>query len=340
MSASIKDVARKAGVSIASVSRVLTGSPGVSKKTESVIREVIKELGYRPNLGARGLVNGQTKLIAVVFPRDSSFILGNPFFSRILEGIAEVLDRFNYNTLISFTFIQQKRLIETQAVDGVILFSPRTSEISLEWLKQTVLTIVVIGSYLQDSPYPVVRPDDENGIRMSFKELYKLGHQKIGLVNGPMNSIKSQNCLKGFKRSLSEYGLPFASENVIEVPEFNALKTRDTVKQFLSTQVDLTGVICVSDFMAMGVLNAAVSCGLTVPNDLSIIGFGDVPSAEFFIPPLSTIHIDLIEIGRQAALVLINNLQGESENKKEYVFPMKFISRGTTAPPNIRNEEL
>ncbi len=200
MAVNIKDVARVAGVSTASVSRVLTGSPGVGKETEIRIRKVMAEMGYRINLGARGLVKQETGNIAIVFPRGSSFIFGNPFFSRVLEGLAKVLDQMNYNTMISFTSEQRKRLLNTQAVDGIILFAPRTGEISLEWLKQTFLPIVVIGSYFEDSPFPCIRPDDEGGIRKAVHALHKLGHQEIGLVNGPSSSMKSRKCLEGYTR--------------------------------------------------------------------------------------------------------------------------------------------
>ena len=153
MSVSIKDVALKAGVSTASVSRVLTNKPGVGAKTAERIRKVMEELDYRPNLGARGLVKQNTGNIAVVVPR-GSFILNNPFFSTVLEGIAKGIDQTDYNMMMSFTSSQQKRLLETQAVDGVILFAPRNEELSLEWLESIRLPIVVVGSYLEGSPFP------------------------------------------------------------------------------------------------------------------------------------------------------------------------------------------
>ncbi|UUZ90145.1 LacI family transcriptional regulator [Paenibacillus sp. P25] len=157
MTVSIKDVARAAGVSTASVSRVLSGKPGVGADTAERIRKVIEEMDYRPNLGARGLVKRTTGNIAVVVPR-GSFILNNPFFSTVLEGIAKGIDQTDYNMLMSFTSAQQKRPLETQAVDGVILFSPRHEELSLEWLQSIGLPIVVVGSYLEESPSPACVP--------------------------------------------------------------------------------------------------------------------------------------------------------------------------------------
>lgn len=333
MSVSIKDVARIAGVSVASVSRVVTGSPGVGKETAHRIRKAMEEIDYRPNLGARGLVKRQTGNIAVVFPRGSSFILGNPFFSRVLEGIAPVLDQTHHNTLISFTSQQQKRLLETRAVDGVILFAPRDGELSLEWLKQTLLPIVVVGSYLKDSPFPCVRPDDEGGIRTGVHALYNLGHRRIGLVNGPVSSVKSQRCLEGYRLALSELGLEFQQKNVLKVSEYDAVKAAGSVSGYLANNNKLTGVVCSADFLAMGVIKGASQIGLSVPKDLSVVGFGDVPFSEFFIPALSTIHVDLVGVGCQAALLLADIINGKTIRKKERVFHMEYIARETCCPP-------
>lgn len=333
MSVNIKDVAKAAGVSTASVSRVLTGSPGVGEETTKRIRAVMEEMGYKPNLGARGLVKRQTGNIAIVFSRGSSFILGNPFFSRVLEGIAKVLDQLHYNTLISFTSQQQKRLLETQAVDGVILFAPRTGELSLDWLKQTTLPLVVIGSYVDESPFPCVRPDDEGGIHLAVKSLYDLGHREIGLVNGPSSSMKSRKCLDGYARALRELGLPLKPDRIYEVSEFDAVKAAAVMSKPLGANRDVTGLVCAADYIAMGVVKAAAENGLNVPRDLSVVGFGDVPFAEFFIPALSTVHADLIGIGRQATSTLIDLIDGKQIRKRERVFPMDYVARMTTSVP-------
>lgn len=333
LSVSIKDVAKAAGVSIASVSRVLTNSPGVGEETTKRIRAVMEELDYRPNLGARNLVTRQTGNIAVAFSRGNSFILGNPFFSRVLEGVATVLDQLHYNTLISFTSQQQKRLFETQSVDGIILFAPRTGELSLEWLRQTVLPIVVIGSYLDESPFPCVRPDDEGGIYLAVKSLYELGHRHIGLVNGPSSSVKSNKCLDGYKRALNELGLPLRDDQIYEVGEFDAVKAAKAMTGPLAGRRQMTGVVCAADYIAMGVIRAASTVGLRVPEDLSVVGFGDVPFAEFFQPSLSTVHTDLVGIGREATSTLINLIQGKPIGAKEIVFKMSYVDRMTTSPP-------
>lgn len=338
MTISIKDVAQQAGVSIASVSRVLSGKPGVGPETADRIRKVIEELDYRPNLGARGLVKRSTGNIAIVVPR-GAFILNNPFFSTILEGIAKGIDKTEYNLLMSFTSIQQKRLLETQSVDGVILFSPRNEELSLEWLKSIGLPIVVVGSYLEESPFPCVRPDDENGIKQAVYSLYQLGHKNIGIINGPMSSMHSVRCLNGYKSTIQELGIDFLEENVYEIDEFDILKATKGMASFLNSNRKITGVVCSSDSLAIGVIKAATKIGLKVPEDLSVVGLDDVPISDYITPSLSTVHVDLVEIGKRATSILIDMLQGKQIRKKDVVFKMEYINRETTATPKFYYEE-
>jgi len=329
---SIKDVARKAGVSIASVSRVLSGKPGVSAETAERIRKVIEELDYRPHLGARGLAKRTTGNIAVVVPR-GSFILNNPFFSTILEGVAKGIDKTDYNMLMSFTSLQQKRLLETQSVDGAILFSPRNEELSLEWLKSIKLPIVVVGSYLEESPFPCVRPDEEDGIRQAVTALYQLGHRNIGIINGPMSSMHSVRCLNGYKNTLLELGLDYSSENVVEIDEFDVFKATKAMKAFLKDHRKITGVVCSSDYLAIGVIKAATMIGLSVPEDLSVVGLDDVPISDFITPSLSSVHVDLVGIGKRATSILMDMIQGKLIRKRDVVFKMEYINRETTDVP-------
>lgn len=332
MSINIKDVAQKAGVSIASVSRVLSGKPGVGKDTADRIRKVIEEMDYRPNLGARGLVKRSTGNIAVAVPR-GSFILNNPFFATILEGVAKGLDRTEYNLLMSFTSIQQKRLLETQAVDGVILFSPRNEELSLDWLKSIGLPIVVLGSYLEESPFPCVRQDDEDGIKQGVKALYELGHREIGIINGPMSSMHSVKCLNGYRKAIVELGLDFNNENVYSIDEFDVLKATKGMASFLKENKKVTALVCSSDYLAIGVIKAATMVGLTVPDDLSVVGLDDVPIADYITPALSTVHVDLLAMGKRATSILIDMLQGKQIRKRDVVFKMQYVDRKSTTVP-------
>ncbi len=165
--------------------------------------------------------------------------------------------------------------------------------------------------------------------------LHKLGHQEIGLVNGPSSSMKSRKCLEGYKQALSELGISYKPDYFFEISEFDAVITADTMLPHLNKKQKLTGVVCAADYLAMGVIKAAGLKGISVPRDLSVIGFGDVPFAEFFIPSLSTVHVDLIGIGREAATVLTDSIKGKKIRKMERVFEMEYINRDTSSIPSV-----
>ncbi|SFR00457.1 LacI family DNA-binding transcriptional regulator [Desulfoscipio geothermicus] len=328
MGVNIKDIAKAAGVSTATVSRVISGKPGVGEETKKKIKQIIEEMGYRPNLGARGLAKRRTGNIGIVSPRQSNIVLGNPFFISILEGVSHVLDQHDYNMVLSFTLSQQKRLLETHSVDGILLFAARIGDPVLEWLDASKLPTVVIGSYQDENAYPSVRPDDEGGIYQAVKYLIAKGHTRICFVNGPLSSIKSIRCRNGYLKAMEEEKLEVTSEQIIEVPEYDVLVSLKTMNRlFKEGKFQSTAVVCASDYLALGVMKAAISNGIAIPNDLSLIGFGDVPFAELSHPSITTMHTDLKKIGSQAAQMLINEIKGKKIRKRNRVFPMELVER-------------
>lgn len=329
MTVSIKDVARQAGVSTASVSRVISGKPGVGAATEARIRKIMEDMDYRPNLGARGLVKQQTGNIAIIVPR-GSFTLNNPFFSTVIDGIAKGIDQSDYNIVMSFTSAQQKKLLENQSVDGIILFSPRSEEFRLEWLETLGLPTVVIGSYIDESPFPCVRPDDTDGMDQAVQALYERGHRHIGLINGPMSSMHSVKCWEGYHQAVERLDLDSGSNDVLELNEFNVNDSDSSVSTFLRSRPTMTGIVCASDYLAIGTMRIATTMGLSIPEDLSVIGSDDVPIASLLTPALSSVQVDLPGIGQEATRMLIDLLAGNRIEAQDLVFPMTYIDRETT----------
>ncbi|WP_298786116.1 LacI family DNA-binding transcriptional regulator [uncultured Marinococcus sp.] len=329
MTVSIKDVARQAGVSTASVSRVISGKPGVGAATEARIRKIMEDMDYRPNLGARGLVKQQTGNIAIIVPR-GSFTLNNPFFSTVIDGIAKGIDQSDYNIVMSFTSAQQKKLLENQSVDGIILFSPRSEEFRLEWLETLGLPTVVIGSYIDDSPFPCVRPDDADGMGQAVQALYERGHRHIGLINGPMSSMHSVKCWEGYHQAVERLDLGSGSNDMLELNEFDVNDSDSSVSTFLCSRPTMTGIVCASDYLAIGTMRIATTMGLSIPEDLSVIGADDVPIASLLTPALSSVQVDLPGIGQEATRMLIDLLTENRIESQDLVFPMTYIDRETT----------
>ncbi|QBP43191.1 LacI family DNA-binding transcriptional regulator [Paenisporosarcina antarctica] len=332
MSVNIRDIAIAANVSTATVSRVISGKPGVGEETIKYVQSIIENMGYRPNISARSLASNKTGNIGIVSSRTSDIVIGNPFFSTILDGVSNVLDSQNFNMSHSFTLSQQKRLFDTHSVDGIIVLAARKGDKLLDWLYTTNIPTVIIGSFLEDSPFPTVRPNDEQGVFDAVKHLISYGHREIVLVNGPESSIKSQRCREGFLKAMEEEGITVGNTSIIEAKEYTMFSSFEACENYFSNNTTpCTAMVCSSDFLAIGVLKAAVKNNISVPNDLSVIGFGNVPLTEFTNPELTTMHTDLKSIGKEAAKILISLIEGKTIRKKERVYPMQLVQRNSVS---------
>lgn len=326
----ISDIAKVAGVSNATVSRVISGKPGVGKQTTERVKKIIKEMGYRPSVSARYLAQQKTGNIAILSARGSNMVWGNPFFSKILEGVSKVLDTLDYNMIPSFTLSQQKKLINTHQVDGILLFAPRTDDQVLQWLNSTEIPSVIVGSYKSNSRYPSVRPHDEQGIHDAVEYLIDNGHKKIALVNGPLTSVKSIRCKEGYLKAMKNAKIAIDDVWLIENKEYDMNESYNLLDDyFKKSKLDVTAIVCSSDYLALGVLKAAIKNKIKVPNQLSIIGFGNIPLTDFSQPQLTTMHTNLHEIGMQAAQDLNSLIEGDEIEKKDKIFSMKLIERGS-----------
>jgi LacI family transcriptional regulator len=355
-------VAQEAGVSAATVSRVLNKKPTVDPKICERVQKVIKRLKYRPHYAARNLPRGQTGNIAVATLRGSQVIFSNPFFTRLFEGFGEVLDESPFNLMFCTTPRQMSRLLSAHTVDGICLVSVREDDPFLDEMEEMELPVVVVGAYLRETTFTTFCPDYSGGAIAAVCHLAGLGHTRIGHLNGPLLSYKSQADRLGFEegirravtsplnplsdaerelvRPLStlERGRP-AGEVVQEVGSLTALEYLEQAayaifKDHLRMGQELpTAYVASSDFLAIGLLRAALEVGLEVPRDLSVIGFGDIPMASLLHPPLTTLHGDLVEMGADAARALIQMITQERRSPRRVVYPLSIIERSSTGPP-------
>lgn len=326
---SIKDIAEKANVSIASVSRVISNKPGVGKDTEKRIRRIMDELGYKPNINARSLVKKNTGNIGVIVPGGFN-TLQNSFFLTIIEGISKVIDKTEYNLIISFTNKQLKKMLDTNIVDGILVLAPRENEINLQWLSELQMPTVIIGSFIDNSNFDCVSADEKSGARFSVEELYQKNHRNIALINGPSTSFQSKIYEQGYKSIVKELGL---ESYILELAEFDIKGQEHLVEDFLNDNKDITGVVCSSDNIALGMINVANELNLAIPEQMSIIGSDDTPVSHLITPKLSTTHVNLKEIGETAVNRLLIRLEDEENQLRRMncIFPVKYIERETTA---------
>ncbi len=326
---SIKDIARKANVSTASVSRVISNKPGVGKDTQEKIKKIMTEMNYKPNINARSLVKNNTGNIGVIVPGGSNTI-HNSFFLTIIEGISRVIDQTEYNLIVSFTTKQHKKLLDTNIVDGILVFAPRENEIDLEWLSNLNLPTVIIGSFLENSKFDCISADEKSGVKISVENLYHKNHRKIALINGPSESYQSKIYKAGYENTIKKLKL---NQFILELSEFDIKGQETIVKNFLQTHDDVTGIICSSDNLALGVMNIAKDLKLSIPDQLSIIGSDNTPITNLISPKLSTTNVNLKQIGETAVsrLFIKLNTSNHYTHPINCIFPMDFIERETTA---------
>jgi LacI family transcriptional regulator len=336
MPVTIKDIACQARVSVATVSRTLTGKDGMSLETKERILEIAKRLHYYPNLRARGLVAKRPDVLGIVIPRTSEFAFSNPFYAEVLKGIGKKARKMGQYLLFSFQEEEgYAQMFQHGLAAGIIVVANRIDDPRLQEAWKAKVPIVLIPGFPWPHQVPSVDGDSVDGSFQAVDYLAKLGHERIAFLNGPSNSKYSIERLAGYRRALKENGLPFRREGIYE---FDASQEGgyEGMRNFLKTPEPPTAVLVINDYSAMGALRAAKEMGYRVPEDISLIGYGDVPLACMTEPPLTTVRSPYQQMGHEAARMLVEMLGGKRLSQKQVVLPVELIVRHSTAPPPCR----
>jgi DNA-binding LacI/PurR family transcriptional regulator len=323
------DVAARAGVSQATVSLVLSGNPRarVSEATRARVRRVAEELGYRPNLLARGLVSRRSFALGVVVPD-----LGNPFYSDVVGGVERVATEEGYAVLLcdarEIPVARHLEALRTRLVDGVILDAAGAAS-----LPEPVLEAMNV--VLVDEPserWPGVASDAPGAGRLAGEHLLRLGHRRVGLL-GPATDVYSFRMReRGFVRALREAGVEIPSGWLRRTPATVA-GGQAAMRALLARSPRPTAVFCVSDLIALGALKACLSAGLEVPRQMSLVGCDDIEMARVVTPELTTVAVPARELGARAARLLLRNLEPDRPKARTgRPLPVRLVVRGTTGP--------
>ncbi|SEN46586.1 LacI family DNA-binding transcriptional regulator [Lihuaxuella thermophila] len=320
------DVARLAGVSVATVSRVLAGSAHVSRETREKVLRAMADLDYKPNLLARNLRKMESKTIVVVIPD-----ISNPFFSDVIRGIQHVAKEHGYHVLLGDTqndvdaewdFIE---MIKERAADGVILVTARTSPEKIMEMAQEV-PLVMACEYIQGAELPMVTIDNVISAKRVVDHLAALGHRRIGFIAGPLHVIISRDRLQGFVLGLREHGLEQDSSLIVE-GDFSIPSGYDQAVRLLQLPEPPTAIFASNDEMAIGAVKAVKQMGLKVPQDVAVVGFDDIPMATVIEPALTTICQPKFEIGKKAMEILLQLIQQSNRSHGHLKLPEKLIVR-------------
>lgn len=309
--ATITDVARVAGVSITTVSHVINGTRFVRDELKERVLDAMRELNYRPNSLARGLRKGQTKTIGLIVPDNS-----NLFFAEIARSIEDVGFSNGYSVILCNSdnnLEKQRTYIEAllaKKVDGVIFISAGDSGDGLQELIDAGIPIVVADREVSQTLADVVLVDNEHGGYIATKHLIDLGHRRIACIAGPSDLTPSAQRVDGYRRALAEADLPLESEYVAG-GDFGIQSGEAAMAELLALEKMPTAVFVCNDMMAIGAIRAVRDRGLGVPEDISIIGFDDIPLAPATFPALSTVAQPKLEIARVATELLIQRMQSQ-----------------------------
>ncbi|RSM48445.1 LacI family transcriptional regulator [Actinoplanes sp. ATCC 53533] len=327
---SMADVARLAGVSSQTVSRVSTGHPGVVESTRLQVLTAMQQLGYRPNSAARALKRGEFRTLGVIL-----FTLATTGNSRTVEAIAGYAAKEGYAiTLIPVAVPTQdgvlgafSRLGEL-AVDGIIVIMEVHLLDAANLNLPPGVQVVVVDSDAGDR-YPVVDTDQADGARQAVRHLLELGHETVWHVTGPAESFASERRTQAWRRTLLEAGRAVPP---VQRGDWSA-ESGYRAGLALVAEPECTAVFAANDQMALGLLRAFHERGRTVPQDVSIVGFDDIPDAGSFIPPLTTVHQDFAEVGRRCVQGLLRQIRNEPEGPGTVLVPTRLVLRASTAPP-------
>jgi LacI family transcriptional regulator len=328
MSSTIKDVAKKVNVSIATVSRVLNGQGGYSKATEEKVLNAIKELGYQPNAFARGLISNKSNTIAILFPEVSS-----QFSSKILRGVEETMHGFGSSVIVCNTASHGQRtmkylqLLAEKRVDGILFVSEIITEEYFDKLESMHIPVVLVATESYQYPLPFVKVDDKHAAFTATDYLIKMGHHKIGMISGNKEDIiAGQPRIDGYKQALANKGLTFNEKNIVHSKGFSFTDGLDSLPKLLEQAPDISAVFAASDAIAMGAISSAYKMGIKIPKDLSIIGYDNLPISEMSIPPLTTVAQPLEKMGSVAAEMLFSMM--DTRHKVESrIMPHTIIER-------------
>lgn len=323
----IKDVAKASGVSPSTVSRVIADSPRIGKDTKKKVRKVMKELGYYPNISARNLVSRSSNAIGVIMPSSTDIALQNPFFPEVLRGIGSVIHKKKYSMVLSTgeteeeIFDEVQRMVNGQYVDGVILLYSRVDDQITKFLYERKFPFVIVGKpYEYEKSITHVDNDNFSAGKELTNVLIEHQHRKIAFIGGATNLFVTLDRQVGYEAALKEAGIPENPDYKIHT-EFLESGGREAVEQLISLDHMPTGIIVSDDLIGLGVLSHLVEKGFSIPDDISLASFNNVFLSEITQPPLTTVDINIYDLGAQSAKALIDIMRNSREPIKRIIIP-------------------
>ena len=340
MSVTVKDIARKAGVSHSTVSRALHGSTLIAQETTERIQQIADEMGYSPSAAARALKTNRSQVLGVVLSS-----LDDPFFSEILQGIESGVQGSGYSIFIAAAHRdpeQKQEIVQAMIehrVDGVITCSTSFSEKQSGQLLQYGVPLVVINNQTAEDFRYSIYHDDVDGSRQVTRHLIELGHRKIAYLGNSLSGRTTMDRLAGFRQEMESNGLAVPANYIYDIPGSEPEKGIPAVDHFINLPDRPTALVCFNDMIAIGVLKSLHQRGMRVPEELSVTGFDNIVFSNYTNPSLTTFDQPKKFIGQKAAELILNLLDRTANTdvpeQKIQVLKGKLLVRKSTAPPPV-----
>ncbi len=333
--ATIIDVAKIAGVSTATVSRVINFPGQVKPETRERVERAMKVCRYQYNALARGFVTKKTNTIGLIMPT-----ISNPVFAESTRGIQDIAAKNGFHVILGNSYYdgeKEAKLIEIlreRQVEGLIITSTNMKGEALRQLLADGFPFVLLYSTIRKGPMSAVGVDNYLGGYMATEHLVKLGHERIAMLAGSFGiSDRSFHRWHGYKKCLWDHKISYAPERLRQTG-FGLENAKDCIQKLLALPHPPTAVFCSNDMVALGAMEGAREMGLRIPQDLSVVGFDDMPLSSYVAPRLTTIHQPAYDMGRRAARILMSQTRVESDKAVQQMLPVHLVERDSTAPPS------
>ena len=328
----LADVAKRANVSAVTVSNALNGRKGVSEATRKRILKIAETMGYIPNLSARSLAGGRTNITGVIVP----FL--TQFANEIIRGIYETLHPAGLDLLVYTTSDDSQRvrqrvgMLAQGLADSLIVFAPLREDRDIIH-KQTIPTVVIdekTKTQEMGLRCPTIGSNNIDGSKQIIDHLIALGHTRIALITGSVKKFSSLERLRGYKHALTQAGLPVL-DALIKHGDYNEESGYQTARELLQLPEPPTAICAPNDIAALGVYRAAADAGLSIPEDLSVVGYDDIFAAKDYTPPLTTVSQSPFVLGQGAARLLLGLMHNIEPVHQHVTLPVELIVRASTS---------
>lgn len=325
----LKEIGDLAGVSSATVSRVINNHPSVRPAVRARVQAIIAETGFQPNAAARTLAGQRSQIVGLVIPQTASMLFTDPYFPRLIQGITQACQAHDYTlSLFLFHAVEDEsrlfdRILQRQLLDGIILVANRVGDPLVAELRAGKLPFVLVG---RDTSRGVsfVDVDNEAGAYTATSHLIRLGYQRIAHIGGPAHNLAAAQRLQGYLSALHDRGRQ-PSQQLMANGDFTEAGGYAAMRELLPQQPD--AVFAASDTMALGALRALQSAGLAVPGDVALLGFDDLPAAATLTPGLTTVRQPIRQAGAMALETLLDVIEQGALPARRLVLPAELVIR-------------